>query len=114
MYNMRAGTYVRRKLNISEARSRLPELARYLSQHPDAVVLVEHRDLPGPLALTTEEHVRYLENLVEELRRQVGQPFVLAGSMSTHLSDTDLEVALREMRDEQAEGVERRLRELTS
>ncbi len=100
-----------RKLNISEARGRLPEIAKFLSSHPDQVILVEHRDLPETMALTTARHLRYLETVVEELRKQASRPFKLAGSITSRLSDEDLDNALAEGRKSQAELARRRLTE---
>lgn len=103
-----------RRIKISEARGRLPELAKYLIRNPDQVVLVEHRDLDERLALITEGHLRYLETMVMELRKKVTRPFKLAGSITSHLSDEELEAALRQMREEQARVDEKRQREFAS
>jgi PHD/YefM family antitoxin component YafN of YafNO toxin-antitoxin module len=100
-----------RKLNISEARGRLPEIAKFLSSHPEQVILVEHRDLPETMALTTASHLRYLETMVEELRKQASRPFRLAGSITSSLSDEELDRALAEGRKLQAERARRRLTE---
>jgi len=101
-------------INISEARGRLPELARYLARHPDQVVLVEHRDLDERIALTTERHLRYLEAVVQELKGRVNKPFRLHGSISSPLSDEELDAALEALRAERARAAEVRLREVTS
>jgi hypothetical protein len=102
------------RLKISEARGKLPELAKYLVRHPDQVVLVEQRDLGERIALVTEGRLRYLETLVEELRKQVSRPFQLAGSITSELSDAELESALQEMREEQARLRGEKRRELAS
>lgn len=103
-----------RRIKISEARGKLPELAKYLVSHPDQVVWVEHRDLGERLALTTEAHIRYLETMVRELRKQVSRPFKLAGSITTDLDDRELEAALRETKEEQARLWEEKLERLAS
>lgn len=103
-----------RHIKISEARGKLPELAKYLVRHPDQVVWVEHRDLGERLALTTETHLRYLETMVRELRKQVSRPFKLAGSVTTDLNDQELEAALRAIREEQARLGEEKFRRLAS
>lgn len=90
-----------RKVNISEARARLPELARHVAQSDDPVVLIEHRDLTGALALTTEAHLHYLTTLVEQLRARLGEPFRLAGSVASELSGDELEAELAASREEQ-------------
>ncbi len=86
-----------RRTTISEARSRLPEMARRLVKNPGSVEYIVHRDLPEDLALTTESHLRYLETTLAELRKKVVMPFSLAGSMQSDLSDAELEEALREL-----------------
>lgn len=103
-----------RRLTISEARGNLLQLARFLADHPHEVVLVEHRDLDQRIALTTEGHIRYLESVMRELKKQVGRPFKLAGSIASSLSDEELEAALRATREEQAGLWEKKLRELAS
>lgn len=105
---------VSRRLNISEARSKLPELAKFLAQHSDQVILVEHRDLEETIALTTEGHLRYLETAVKELKKQICKPFKLAGSITSQLSDEELEEALKELREEQARLGDQKLRDLAS
>lgn len=103
-----------RRVKISEARTRLPELAKFLMRYPDEVVLVEHRDLEKRLALTTEDHIRYLEAMAKELRKKASSPFELAGSVTSKLSDAELEAALEAMREEQERVRETKLRELAS
>jgi hypothetical protein len=104
----------RTPIKISQARSRLPELARYLARHPDQVVLVEHRDLDDRMVLMTEGRLRYLETLIEELRKQVGRPFRLAGSITSGLGDEELELALKKGQAEQGRLEDEKLRVLAS
>lgn len=103
-----------RRISISEARGKLPELAKFLARHPDQVVLVEHRDLKERLALTTEAHLRYLETMVRELKRQTSRPFSLSGSLASELDDEALEAALQEMAGDQTRQREEKLRGLAS
>ncbi len=102
-----------RRINISEARARLPELARYVIESPERVVLIEHRDLPAPLALTTEAHLNYLHTVIRELRKRNGSEFRLAGSIQSDLSAEELEAELMAMRREQQLADEARIRSLT-
>jgi hypothetical protein len=90
-----------RRLRISDARARLPELARYLSRSPHAVVFIEHRDLEERLVLITERHLRYLEAMVDGAKRRRAGSFKLAGSVSSSLSDKAIEEALAAIRSEQ-------------
>lgn len=96
-----------RRLRISEVRARLPELAKYLSRSPHAMVLIEHRDMRDRLALVTERHLRYLESIVDGARRRRTRSFKLHGSISSRLSDEAIEGALAAMakeRDARAEA----------
>ncbi len=90
-----------RSINISEARARLPELARYLRRSPSRVVFIEHRDMEERLALITEGRLRYLEALVAAAARQADSAFRLAGSMSSTLTDDELEQALLDVKRDQ-------------
>jgi hypothetical protein len=99
-----------RRINISEARARLPELARYVIHSPERVVMIEHRDLPDTLVLTTESHLNYLHTVIRELRKQNGSEFRLAGSIQSDLSAEELEAELDSMRREQRLADEKRLR----
>jgi hypothetical protein len=101
-------------LSISEARSKLPELAHRLAASPGSVEYIAHRDLDEDLALTTRSHIRYLETTMEELRKQVAKPFILAGSITSDLSDDELDAALSAGREEQRALAEAKLRELGS
>jgi 3-methyladenine DNA glycosylase/8-oxoguanine DNA glycosylase len=89
-----------RSLSISEARARLPELARFLSVAPDGVVLIEHRDRAERLALITERRLRYLESIAEASRVREGGSFQLAGSMTSDLDDEELDKALMAVKRE--------------
>lgn len=101
-----------RRINISEARARLPELAHYVASSPDRVVLIDHRDVDGPFALTTAAHLDYLNTLVDELRKRLGEPFRLAGSIESDLTADELEADLDAAREEQRRLAEVRLRSL--
>lgn len=104
--------YVTRKLSISEARSRLPELAHRVASSPGAVEYIEHRDLDQTLALTTKGHLLYLEAMVRELRKRVAKPFTLAGSIVAVADGAAVEAALAAVREEQASHGAAKLGEL--
>lgn len=89
-------------LSISEARSKLPQIAQSLVREAGAVVYIEHRDLDERLAVTTESHLRYLETMVEQLRQRVARPFSLAGSIETELSAEGVEAEIAALRMEAA------------
>ena len=99
-------------VSISEARARLPELARYLSGSPDGVVLIEHRDREERLALITERRLRYLESLSAASFVREGGSFQLAGSMTSDLDDEELEEALSALKRETEARADRKGEEL--
>jgi hypothetical protein len=98
-------------MNISEARGRLPELARRVTSEAGAVEYIGHRDLPEDLALTSASHLEFLRATVQELKRRMTTPFTLAGSISSRLPDEELEAALAAARLEQADRATSRLGE---
>lgn len=89
-------------MKISEARARLPELAKRVVREAGAVEYIEHRDLPERLALTTESYIRFLETTVTELKRMRAEPFSLEGSITSTLSNEELEAAFSAARESQA------------
>ena len=102
----------RHSLSISEARARLPELARYLAGTPEGVVLIEHRDRSERLALITERRLRYLESLVSASLVREGESFRLAGSMTSDHDDEELEEALAALKREREVEARRKDEEL--
>lgn len=101
-----------KRFSISEARGKLPQIAKLLRRSPHEVVLVEHRDVDERLAIVSEQHLRNLESLVKTLKAKLTQPFQLAGSINSNLSDNELEDALKTMREEQKSIAESREKEL--
>ncbi len=89
-----------RSISISEARARLPELAKYLRRSPRQVVFIEHRDMKERLALVTESRLRYLEALVAAAAQQGASSFKLAGSVTSELSDEELARALTSIKED--------------
>jgi hypothetical protein len=99
-------------INISEARARLPELARRVAATPGSVEYIEHRDLPERIALTTASHIEYLKTMVAELKRRTTRPFVLEGSIRSTLTDDEIEASLAAARREQSKRDATRMREI--
>lgn len=91
-----------RRLSISEARARLPELARHVVARPGTAVVIENQRMDEAVVLTSERHLRYLEAEVAELRKRAGAAFVLAGSAATELGADELAAALDRLRSEQS------------
>ena len=90
-----------RYISISEARGKLPQIAKLLKRSPDEVVLVEHRDMDDRLAIVSERHLRNLESIVKSLKDHFSKPFRLAGSIESKLTDKELEEALEAIKKEQ-------------
>ncbi len=90
-----------RSISISEARARLPELARYLRRSPGKAVFIEHRDMKERLALVTEGHLLYLEAIVAAAAERADSKFKLAGSMTSALTDDELEQALLDIKSDE-------------
>ena len=101
-----------RRLSISEARARLPELARQVVARPGTAVVIDNQRMDEAVVLTSERHLRYLEAEVEELRKRAGETFVLAGSAATDLEADELAEALAQLRSEQSAAALGRLAEL--
>ena len=100
------------RISISEARARLPELAQRAMAAPGAVIVIEHRDYSENLVLTTEAHLRMLETLVEKSTIKRNAPFRLAGSMTSDLTDEELEIAIATARAEAHAAAEAKLERL--
>jgi hypothetical protein len=101
-----------RRISISEARAKLPDIAKRVARAPGAVQYIAHRDLEEDLALTTASYIRYLETMVMELKKRNTNAFVLAGSIETELTDEELDAALTELKDAAAAAADAKLREL--
>lgn len=95
-------------MNLSEARAKLPQIARTLAREPRTVVYVEHRDMDDRLAVTTESHLRYLETMVREMTRRNAPPFRLEGSVQA-VRGVDPGEVIDEMRREAAAAFEAKL-----
>lgn len=89
-------------MSISEARARLPELARHVVARPGAAVVIENQRMDEAVVLTSERHLRFLEAQVAELRKHVAGSFVLRGSAETDLGPDELAAALTRLRSEQS------------
>jgi PHD/YefM family antitoxin component YafN of YafNO toxin-antitoxin module len=100
------------RISISEARARLPELAQRAMASPESVIVIEHRDYSENLVLTTEAHYRMLEALKKKETAALAAGFKLLGSISSDLSDAELEAAMLEVEAEVAAAEERRIARL--
>ena len=78
----------------------LPQVSKLLKA-PGRVVFIEHRDREERLALVTEGRLRYLEALVAAAEQRADSAFTLAGSMSSALTDDELEQALVGVKQDQ-------------
>ena len=94
------------RLSISEARARLPELAQLAMGAPGKAIIIEHRDFKERLVLTSERSIEALEAAVKKAAN--ASTFKLAGSISSDLTDEELEAAIKEGRRKWAEESARR------
>lgn len=102
---------MKKRLTVSEARAKLFELVEYVTDTPDAAVVIEHRNRKGRAVLVDESHYQYLEAMASELKKQA-QPFRLVGSIQSDLSANELEEAMEENRREQARLAQEKFRDL--
>lgn len=103
---------MKRNLSISQARARLPELAHRIAGSPGRVEYIAHRDLDEDIAMTTRSHLRFLEDSLQELRSRSATAFRLAESMSTDLSDAQVEAALAALKVDASGGEDTKQRGL--
>lgn len=99
----------RKRMTVSEARAKLYDLVEYVTETPDSAVVIEHRNRKERAVLVDEGHYRYLEAVVEEVRKREKEPFRLAGSIHTDLSDEELDEFFARNRREQAELARKKL-----
>lgn len=99
-------------ISISEARARLPELVRRIAGSPGRVEYITHRDLDEDIAMTTRSHLRFLEDSLRALRGRAATDFRLADSMSTELTDAEIEAALADVKITAAQGADAKRRDL--
>jgi hypothetical protein len=90
-----------RSISISEARGKLPQIAKFLKKSPREVVYIEHRDMDDRLAIVSERHLRNLESIVKSLKDRFSKPFRLAGTIESKLSDQELERVLDSVKKDQ-------------
>lgn len=102
-----------KRISISEARARLPELARRIAGSPGRVEYITHRDLDEDIAMTTRSHLRFLEDSLRALRGRARASFQLAESMTTDLSDAELEAALSGAKGAAGEAAEAKRTDLS-
>lgn len=80
---------------------------------PGEIVYIQHRDRKERLVLTTETHLRMMETMVMNLRKQLTTaPFRLQGSLETDLTADELAAAIDAAREADASGSSQREREL--
>jgi PHD/YefM family antitoxin component YafN of YafNO toxin-antitoxin module len=102
---------MKKRLTVSEARAKLFDLVEYVTDTPDAAVVIEHRNRKGRAVLVDESHYQYLEAMASEIKKQA-KPFRLVGSIESDLSADELEEAMEENRREQARLAEEKFRDL--
>ena len=91
----------KKRMMVSEAHE-LYGLVDYVTDDPDAAVVIERRNRKGRAILVDEGHLNYLETTLRELRKRQGSSFRLWGSLASDHSDDEVEAALLETRREQS------------
>jgi hypothetical protein len=87
------------RMPLTKARSRLFELANLVRQAADdTTVVFEQRGHSEGVALVREARLKYLEDRVMQMDKDLDKPFTLAGSLSSPLDDQDLEQVLKALR----------------
>lgn len=102
---------MKKRMTVSEARAKLFDLVEYVTDTPDAAVVIEHRNRKERAVLVDESHYQYLEAMAREVKKQA-RPFRLAGSIHSDLSADELEEEMAENRREQARLAEEKFRDL--
>jgi hypothetical protein len=87
------------RVPISNARSRLFELADLVRRsEDDTVVVLEQRGGGEGVALVREARLAYLEDRVMRMDKPSEKPFTVAGSLRSGLDDTSLDAVLKDLR----------------
>lgn len=86
------------RMPLTKARSRLFELADLVRESDETTVVFEQRGRPEGVVLVREARLKYLEDRVGQMEKELDKPFTLAGSLSSPLEDEDLERALKALR----------------
>jgi PHD/YefM family antitoxin component YafN of YafNO toxin-antitoxin module len=104
---------MRKRMTVSEARAKLFDLVEYVTETPDAAVVIEHRDRRERAVLIDESHYQYLEALASRVRKEAeSQPFRLAGSIESDFTAEEIEEWIDQNRREQAELFRKKLDEM--
>ncbi len=93
-----------KNVTISEARAKLFELVDYVTETPDGVVLIRHRDRKERAALVSESQLEYLRISARAQATRRRAAFRLIGSATLHV---DPEEVLQSTRTRQGARFER-------
>jgi len=103
---------MKKRMTVSEARAKLFDLVEYVTDTPDAAVVIEHRNRKERAVLVDESHFQYLEAVAREMRKQA-PPFRLEGSLQPlDGSEVDLVDVVERNRRRQADLSRRKLGEI--
>lgn len=103
---------MKKRMSVSEARATLYELVDYVTESPEAQVVIEHRNRKGRAILVDEARYRYLETTLSELQKREEKPFKLQGSMTLTVPEEEFDAWLEQNRAEQARLAYEKLRDL--
>lgn len=102
----------KKRMTVSEARAHLYELVEYVTDTPDAEVVIEHRSRKGKAVLVDAARLTYLETTLRELQKREAKPFRLQGSMELLVTEDEFDEWMEESRREQARLFEQKFRDL--
>ena len=83
---------------LTKARSRLFELADLVRASDETTVVFEQRGRAEGVVLVREARLKYLEDRVEQMEKELDKPFTVAGSLTSPLEDEELERVLKALR----------------
>lgn len=98
-------------VTVSEARSNLYGLVEYVTEDPDAAVVIEHRSRKERAVLVDESRLKYLEAIEQEYRKRT-KPFRVKGSLKINVPADELGQWIDENRRRQAELSEARMKRI--
>src|SRR5687768_6953699 len=105
----------KKRMTVAEARAKLYDLVEYVTETPDSLVVIEHRDRKERAVLVDEGHYKYLEAMAKEVKKDA-KPFRLAGSILTPAgaAEIDVEDVIAEVRRNNESALQKKLDEIFS
>ena len=86
------------RMPLTTARSRLFEIAELVRRGADDAVILDQRGHAEGIALVRESRLKYLEDRVMQMDKELDKPFTVAGSLTSPLEEEELEQVLKALR----------------